>query len=145
LRTVVEVADGSVAIPAVDVRDGTRTSQTADGSRRRHGRGPSQKVADPKAGDQEGNCGDGEDDRCPRFARCTRRFHAAASRGRVEMAMSESDPNPSHAALHPRSSRVLIGSASQRFAWGFLEIFFGSDEAYAVPRPIHTRRAASVR
>src|SRR2546427_11067139 len=44
--------------------------------------------------------------------------------------------------VHPGS---WFGSASQRFVWGFLDIFFGSDEAYAVPRPIHTRWAASVR
>src|SRR2546428_7281198 len=56
LRTVVEVADGSVAIPAVDVRDGTRTSQTADGSRCGHGAWPSQEVADLKAGAHEANC-----------------------------------------------------------------------------------------
>src|SRR2546427_8954595 len=99
LRTVVEVADGTGAIPAVDVRDGTRTSQTADGSRRRHGRRPSQEVADPKAGDQEADCNDRENDRGPRLACYARRFHAAARRRRGEIAISEFDPKPSHPAL----------------------------------------------
>src|SRR5437870_6197291 len=112
LRTIVEVADGSVAIPAVDVRDGTRTSQTADGSRRRHGRGPSQEVADPKAGDQEADCNDRENDRGPRLACCARRFHAAARRGRGEIAISEFDANPSHSAV------VLFILASAGSSWG---------------------------